>query len=1010
MNEPLPLATSAELRAGDSIARYTVLRQLGAGGMGVVYEARDPELGRSVAVKVLPAGTRSSVVKLRLTREAQALAQLQHPNVVAVHDVGIAGERLFLAMELVDGKTLGEHLAERQASWKEVLALYLQAGRGLAAAHTKGLVHRDFKPSNVLVDRDGRVRVSDFGLARLQGADVAETPGEVATLRDGVDTAVSDDTTSLGVTTSVAAPTSDLLAAPLTAAGSFLGTPRYMAPEQFARLPATAASDQFSFCVALWESLYGQHPFAAANELGGLAAAVSGGRTMAPPLRRAPRGIRRALERGLSNDPGQRHPSMQVLLARLEAVPIRRRRVAMAAVGAALLMVVGVAVAATRPAPARTCARAEASALERIAPSWSPAVRERVRAVFVSVGGPGARASFDRVDAGLQERQRSWARAHRDACEATHVRGQQSPGLLDLRIQCLDRARAGIVALVDALGQADRGTVERAASAAQTVGDLDACRDGAQLAGAVPPPTAPAARQALADAERRIARLGTAYELGRFQAGVADVDGAIAAARGVGWQPVIARGLLAGARLQVALGQNDSGQTSLLAAIQAAADGHDDTTRAWASMLLVRVAGLAREDYEQAHLLLELARAAVKRVGDPAPMRVRLLINEGELLQRERRYAEALERLREANRVREAESVVDPVDHVAVLSSIGDVLRRLGEFTQAREYAERSLAVAEARLGPTHPEVAQSLLVLANTLNDLSDFAAAAEVAERGVAVRELEVGVSSEKLGAWLVAYSNAQISLGHVSEGRALLERTLAVEEAAHGVEHPTLVFTLSNLAVVMRLEGRVEASIPVLLRARAIATKAHGATSPTVALTCHNLGDAYEALNDLAAARASFECALRIWEPQLGLDNAEIQATVQGLARLDLREGHAARALKALLRSLAVFEKEMGRDSIGVCYLLETVAWAYLVNGDLVRAIEAIERATELGDQLGVAALAAGPIRFTHAKILWARNRPGDRSRALALAAEAATIMKSEPAFSRLELEQWRAEHRL
>lgn len=1010
MSDSLMPSVSAELRAGDSIGRYTVVQQVGAGGMGVVYEARDSELGRSVAVKVLPAGAHSPVVKLRLTREAQALAQLQHPNVVAVHDVGITGGRLFLAMELVEGSTLAGLLAGRRASWREVLALFVQAGRGLAAAHGKGLVHRDFKPSNVLVDREGRVRVSDFGLARLASAEGGAPAHDAGTAGGGADTLASDDASTVDAATPVLAASPDLLAAPLTAADAFMGTPRYMAPEQFAREPATAASDQFSFCVALWESLYGQHPFAAGSELGGLAAAVGSGRPRPPPRGRAPRRLRAVLERGLAAAPGQRHPSMTVLLARLEAVPVRRRQAAAAALGAVLLTAAGVTIAATRPSATQTCARAEASAMERIAPYWSPQVRERVRTAFVSVGGQGAAESFQRVDEVLRQRQRSWARAHRDACEATHVRGQQSQALLDLRVQCLDRARAGIVALIDAFGQADRNIVGRAASAAQTAGDLDACQQGAQLAGMVPPPSAPELRPALIDAERRVAGLHTAYDLGRFQAGTADADGVIAAARATGWQPVLARALLASARVHLSSGDEKRGERDLLDAMHAAAAGRDDVSGAWSSVLLVRVAGLAREDYAEGHLLLELARAAVSRAGNPAAMRLRLLVTEGELLQRERRQPEALERMREANRIRETEGVVDPIEHVGTLSSISDLLRATGEVTEALRYAEQSLAVADEKLGPTHPEVAQTLLTLANAHNGRSDYAAAAVVAERGLAVRELEVGPSSKKLGPWLIAYGTALASLGRMAEGRALFERTLAIEEAADGPEHPGLVVTLSNLAVLKRLEGDLEGSIPLLRRARAIATKAHGAQSSSVALTCHNLGEAYEALNDPTTARESYECALAIYGAQLGVDNLETQATVQGLARLDLREGQSGRALKALLRSLAVIEKEMGPDSVGACYLLETVAWAYLASGDLGEALSTIERATDLGDRHQVAAIAAGPIRFTHARILWARNQRGDRARAQALATEAATIMKTEPAYARRELEQWRSEHRL
>ncbi|HVV85278.1 MAG TPA: serine/threonine-protein kinase, partial [Kofleriaceae bacterium] len=170
------------LAAGASIGRFSIVRRIGAGGMGTVYEARDPELARSVAVKVIAAPDARRA--LRFLREAQALAQLQHPNVVAVHDVGTEGEQVYLAMELVDGESLERRPGPRP--WREVLPALVQAGRGLAAAHAKGLVHRDVKPANILLGKDGRVRIGDFGLARVAGPDEAKAAEPAAAAGDAV--------------------------------------------------------------------------------------------------------------------------------------------------------------------------------------------------------------------------------------------------------------------------------------------------------------------------------------------------------------------------------------------------------------------------------------------------------------------------------------------------------------------------------------------------------------------------------------------------------------------------------------------------------------------------------------------------------------------------------------------------------------------------------------------------------------------------------------------------------
>ncbi len=318
---------------GDSIGRYVVLRRIGAGGMGVVYAAYDPQLDRRVALKLLRTGVGlgEGEARARLVREAQAIAQLSHPHVVAVYDVGTAaGGDVYIAMEFVEGDTLTTWLSRWERTWREVVDMFVDAGRGLAAAHAVGLLHRDFKPDNVLVGADGRVRVTDFGLARslvTGGDDEAAAPRDLTPLR---------------VT--------------LTATGAVMGTPRYMAPEQLAGKDVTAAADQFSFCVALYEAVFGHHPF-----LGDTAAKVldEGARMRRPgDLRGAPAALLSVVTRGLDPVPARRFPSMSALLAEVgHAVrPPRRRYVAIA--GAAAL-VLGGAAAATVISPRHTGERVD---------------------------------------------------------------------------------------------------------------------------------------------------------------------------------------------------------------------------------------------------------------------------------------------------------------------------------------------------------------------------------------------------------------------------------------------------------------------------------------------------------------------------------------------------------------------------------------------------------------------------------------------------------------------------
>ena len=317
------------LSIGDRVGRYLVLSTLGTGGMGQVFAAYDPQLDRKIALKVLRAnlGANAKEARARLKREAQAIAQLNHPNVVAVYDGGTTtnGEDVYIAMEFVEGDTLTTWLKRWPRTWREILEVFHQAARGLMAAHSVGLLHRDFKPDNVLVGGDGRVRVTDFGLARsLFGIDDS---GRGPTAAADLLKARADGSPLL---------------VDLTATGTVLGTPRYMPPEQLLGPNIDARSDQFSFCVALYEALYGAHPLPGATSVAML---EEGKEALPPPDARLPASISRAVMRGLAKERTQRFPTMAALVTELTPPPVRApgRGIAISVIG---LIVIGVATAA----------------------------------------------------------------------------------------------------------------------------------------------------------------------------------------------------------------------------------------------------------------------------------------------------------------------------------------------------------------------------------------------------------------------------------------------------------------------------------------------------------------------------------------------------------------------------------------------------------------------------------------------------------------------------------------
>ena len=285
--EPKPLVRGA------AVGRYVVVESIGAGAMGRVYAAHDPSLDRRVALKLLHPRAATPDLEARLLREAKAMARLTHPDIITVYDAGRHGNQLFIAMELVEGGTLREWVAREPRSWREILAVFVRAGRGLAAAHAAGIVHRDFKPDNVLVGTDGRVRVTDFGLARSIDEVVVASSRGASARKIPVD-------------------------AGLTRTGALVGTPVYMAPEQHEGTPAGARSDIYGFCVALYEALYGERPFAATT-LTGLYEEKLAGAVRAPAAdRNVPPRLRRALLGGLTPRVEDRYESMDALLLALE--------------------------------------------------------------------------------------------------------------------------------------------------------------------------------------------------------------------------------------------------------------------------------------------------------------------------------------------------------------------------------------------------------------------------------------------------------------------------------------------------------------------------------------------------------------------------------------------------------------------------------------------------------------------------------------------------------------------
>ncbi|HEY0136911.1 MAG TPA: serine/threonine-protein kinase, partial [Nannocystis sp.] len=417
----------------ERLGRYMVIKELGAGGMGVVYKAFDPDLDRKVALKLL-LGQATPQARARLLREAQAMAKLSHPNVVPVFDVGVVDGQVFVAMDFVDGMTLSVWMESRHP-WQDVVEVFVQAGRGLAAAHAVGLIHRDFKPDNVLLRRDPatgelQAQVADFGLARRDD----ETGESITRPEPAV----------------VMQSRHSLLDQGLTRIGAVIGTPTYMSPEQHVGATVDARTDQFSFCVALFEALYGERPFTG-ETLEALAIAASGPRRP-PPDRKVPGWLYRLCLRGMQPAREARFPDMEALLLEISRRRAQGRHRWFAAAGGVAVIGALAAVLVNRGQPAeQRCAGGPA----RVAGVWDEAVQARAEQAFAATGVVYAADAWKAARGHVDRYGEAWATMYRDSCEATD-RGEQSAELMDLRTACLGRALQDLSALARLYVAADK--------------------------------------------------------------------------------------------------------------------------------------------------------------------------------------------------------------------------------------------------------------------------------------------------------------------------------------------------------------------------------------------------------------------------------------------------------------------------------------------------------------------------------------------------------------------------
>jgi len=954
-------------RRGELLGRYVVIGSLGAGGMGVVYTAYDPELDRKLAVKLLRGRRHADDTSAaRLLREAKAMARLTHPNVITVHDVGTLGDQVFVAMEYVAGPTLRVWQTLAPRGWRETLAVYLQAGRGLAAAHAVGLVHRDFKPDNVIVGDDGRVRVLDFGLARAGGSEPADPVLRDLPARHGARTSsvVTGDTD---------------LAGHLTREGAVVGTPAYMPPEQRLGLGVDARGDQYSFCVSLWEALTGALPLVALDPSPLLTAVLE--RRFAPVPRdiRVPRRILRVLARGLAFTPDERHPSMDALLAAL--APERgRARGLLAAVAAAVAVASGLAIGLShetdRPA---ACAGGPA----RVAEVWNDQARARLRAAFVATALPYAEPTLREVESGLQRHLAAWQAMYADNCAATQLRGEQSPALMDLRKVCLDERLQETRALVDLLAAPGPGVVERAALAVAGLTPLTGCADAAALlAPEAALPSDPSRRAATVALRLELAELRALLHTGSYTAGEQRVAPLAASARALGSRPLAAEVDLLHGAILCREGRPQDGAAALAEAVWTATAVKHDAVVVEAALELVYCVGLRAGKSAEANQWARLAEAAIDRLGrDRESSTLRLLGYRGLLLNDAGRFAESLEVERRA--VAAAERLYGPSDlqFAVYLGYLGSTLEHLGRYPEALYQHRRSLQIAERILGPDHPRVAIQCNNIANVLGNLGDYEGALRYQDRDLAISLRTLGGDHPDTALSYLNRGTLLTEAGRHAEGLPELERAAAIFARSVPGDHPDRAALDNNIGTALTELGRLDEADRHFTRGCDALVRLHGPDHPDLAYCEEGLGRTLTLRRRFAEARPHLDRALALREATFGPDHVDVAASVFSLATWWEQQGRCDEAVPLLRRVEASLTDQLPAQHPYVVQLAAAVARCLplAAPGRLAALEQALARMRRSGAPRDLAELC-----LDLAEGLWSQ---GQVTRARALAEEAA-----------------------
>ncbi|KFE63928.1 tetratricopeptide repeat protein [Hyalangium minutum] len=851
---------------GEQVGRYLVLEKVGQGGMGIVYSAWDPDLGRRVAIKLLRTDKQHAegrtIGQARLLREAQAMARVSHPHVISVFDVGTLGEGVFVAMEFVDGTTLKKWVKDEKHSWHEVLDTFLSAGRGLAGAHAAGLVHRDFKPDNVLIGKDGRVRVTDFGLARM--AEDGVEPARPALPEGALDHAAPE-------------------LVQVTLDGQAVGTLMYMSPEQRRGEAPDARGDQFSFCVALYWALFGVWPFdrtrSSARDADYSPPSSHKG-TSRPSQRpgdlrpidpvtgafeppkdsKIPAFIKKAIMRGLAPDPGHRFPSMDALLRELEYRPRVRRLAA----GAAALTVVALGSGygwyahRASQAQAQLCTGAE----QKLAGIWDDAARKKVADALVATGKPEAADVASRVTRMLDTYAQGWVTESTEACRATRLRGEQTEQLHSLRVVCLERRLQDVKAVTGVLASADAALLPKAVDTVAVLPSLRACADVATLSQVEAPPEDPKIRGEIDRISGELARLKAMTDAGRYKPAREVAEQTVKAASTLGYRPLVAEALYGQGFLEARSADYVQAERHLTQAVWTAHASHNDAVAARAMGSMAFTLGADPKRLNEALQWSELTKASIARMGGNEDLEMDVETSLGIIYSRADKPDEALGHVERALQLNERLFGKENARRPSILVNLGVVLRKLERFDDALQALREGIAIREKVHGPTHPSLGSLNYVIAQVL------------------------------------------LKTGDIEQARTYASRALEIRLAAYGPEHPEVGDAYDLVGIANTLAGKHTEALESFLKAMALKEKALGKDHLYISNSAVGAGLAYLDLKQPERAMPLFERALVLnteEEPVRGDAFFGIAQALDALKRKEVEVVDAARKARAAFVSV-------------------------------------------------------------------------------------------------------------